>query len=151
MIRIANKDDVKDIIRVQKSAFGKISERLNSCSLPPMKETAEELEKKFDDNHIFVYEIDGKIVGSIRLEKSIESAEIRRLIVHQDYQKKGIGKELLQYILNFDKNIKRFTLFTENIENNPAVKLYKNYGFKIFKQKVMCDGTPLIWMEKLNS
>ena len=54
--------------------------------------------------------------------------------LYKKYRKKGIGTELMKQMLNILKirGFKQVSLCVH--KDNPAIKLYKNYGFKSFKE-----------------
>ena len=78
---------------------------------------------------IFVYQEENKIIGFIHLNELAEEAEIINIVVAENNRKKGIGNQLLVYVIDKVKT-KKVTLEVE-IDNNPAIKLYKKNGFKI--------------------
>ena len=56
---------------------------------------------------------------------------IYTLAVHPDYLKKGIGKKIMQLIINYSRTSKMKAIRLDVYETNaPAIKLYENCGFK---------------------
>lgn len=71
-----------------------------------------------------------KFVGFILARKALDEAEIFTISVHPDYQKQGIGKELLKYNLNLLLRNEIKNVYLEVSEDNQgAIALYKRAGF----------------------
>jgi ribosomal-protein-alanine N-acetyltransferase len=70
---------------------------------------------------------DEEVVGYIGVEKISDKNHIIKMAAHPDYRRMGIGKKLLENILN-DHEI--FFLVVR-ISNLAAQGLYEKYGFKI--------------------
>lgn len=97
-------------------------------------------------NTLFVARVEGKIVGSIILNHEAEKAYhnvrwsfetdysdvlvVHTFLVHPEFLKRGIGKQLIDYAVQYGKNLNIKALRLDVYENNiPAIKLYKNSGF----------------------
>ena len=83
---------------------------------------------KHDYVHIYVYEEDNKVLGFIQTEYHYEITDIINIAVDANYQGKGIGKRLIQYVLdncNSDK-----LMLEVKANNTSAIKLYESMGFK---------------------
>jgi ribosomal-protein-alanine N-acetyltransferase len=83
---------------------------------------------KHDYVHIYVYEENNNILGFIQIEEHFEITDIINIAVDKDYQGKGIGKELIQYIIDNTKSEK--IMLEVKANNDPAISLYTNMGFK---------------------
>jgi ribosomal-protein-alanine N-acetyltransferase len=83
---------------------------------------------KHDYVHIYVYEENNKVLGFIQIEEHFEITDIINIAVDKDYQGKGIGKELIQYIIDNTKSEK--IMLEVKANNDPAISLYTNMGFK---------------------
>ena len=86
---------------------------------------------------ILVLKGDGKILGMVSLLYSISTALggkvaiLEDMIIHRDYRKMGLGKELLGEAIRFSKerNCLRLTLLTD-FNNDAAINFYQHFGFK---------------------
>ena len=80
----------------------------------------------------FVYEEDEEIVGFILIDLFDDRAEVIDIAVSLLYRNKKIGDKLLKHIIEICKNkgCENITLEVK-VNNQPAIKLYKNNGFKI--------------------
>jgi ribosomal-protein-alanine N-acetyltransferase len=83
---------------------------------------------KNDYVHIYVYEEDNNVLGFIHIENHFEITDVINIAVDKNYQGKGIGKKLLQYVID---NTEAEKIMLEVKENNiAAIKLYESMGFK---------------------
>jgi putative acetyltransferase len=85
----------------------------------------------------YVASTDGKIVGTCAVKKrSVEKCEIKRLYVHKDFRRMGIGSVLLGKALEFaSEHYKTATLKT-NTSLGPAIALYLKTGFSVVKEEM---------------
>ena len=88
-----------------------------------------------------------KIIGFIAYEDKQDSVEIISLAVIPEYQKKGIGKLLLNQILDGLKG-RKIHLVTHP-RNTPAIILYLKLGFEIYglKENYYGDGQPRLLLK----
>ena len=92
------------------------------------------LTKLIDDGHQFIipYE-DGVAKGYACYKIYPDKARIEKLYVLPDQHKKGIGKLLLNYIIEKSKQEVNIIELNVNRQNN-AVDFYKKVGFEILKE-----------------
>lgn len=59
---------------------------------------------------------------------------LSRLIVKKEYRNKGIGQELLKYMINLckEKGYQQITVGVDT-DNKNALHIYKKYGFEIYE------------------
>lgn len=80
----------------------------------------------------FVTVVDGEVVGCCALEVySKRLAEIRSLVVKEEYQHQGIGKKLIMLCLKKAKKLKIF----EVLSVTSAVELFESSGFNTFNNE----------------
>ncbi len=84
----------------------------------------------------FVAFINGAIVGTCAVKKkSSEKCEIKRLYVHNDFRRMGVGSALLDKALKFaTAHYKTATLKTA-ASLEPAITLYFKAGFSLIKEE----------------
>ena len=80
------------------------------------------------------------------LENNQDLTHIQSLVVYPKYFRNGIGRKLVQFILDNYK-AKIFTVET-GINNHPAIKLYKNLGFQEQEQWDTNHGVRKVRFEK---
>ena len=131
-IRAARADDCHDIYELY-ACPGVVR---NTLQLPyvSLDKRKAQLQNSGADNYALVAELGGKVVGSIDISrKRNRLAHVASLgmAVHDDYQNRGIGTELMKAALDMTDNwlnIRRIELdvYTDNL---PAVHLYEKFGF----------------------
>ena len=101
----------------------------------------EDFEKMIQAKEIFVAKLQDEIVGYITFnikEKNNHSMRYRKqlqieaICVDEKNRGKGIGTELLKHIKEFGKENNCTDLYlTVNKENENAIKVYEEFGFKV--------------------
>ncbi|MFH2027822.1 MAG: GNAT family N-acetyltransferase [Nanoarchaeota archaeon] len=79
----------------------------------------------------------GKIYRSLKIAGYERCGHISNLYIEKDFRKKGISKKLVDELTDWFKkrDVKKLTLeLYEN--NNPAINLYHNLGFKNYSIKM---------------
>ncbi|WP_242985463.1 GNAT family N-acetyltransferase [Vallitalea okinawensis] len=125
--------DAKDVWELRRCP--KVLE--NTMTIPSVR--LEDVEKKLQNMgpnaHIYVAEVDNKVVGMVGIHvgqgpKRRHTADLG-IMVHDDHQGQGIGKQLMEAALDLADNwlnLKRVELgvFTDN---EIAIAMYKKYNF----------------------
>ena len=150
-IKKVTHEDLSSILHLQKLAYLSEAKLLNNYSIQPLTQTLEELEKEFSKGIILKIEdgMTNEIIGSIRSYEENDRVYIGKLMVHPDYQNRGIGTKLLKIIETYYKN-KTFELFTSN-KSEKNILLYKKNGYNEYKRKTVSENLELIFMEKINN
>jgi ribosomal protein S18 acetylase RimI-like enzyme len=139
--------DAEEILALQKLAYRSEAEIYNDFNIPPLVQTLESIEKDFEDQFFLKAITDGRIVGSVKVRTKEGTCYIGRLIVHPDFQNRGIGTRLMNEIERIFNTCKRFELFTgDKSERN--LYLYQKLGYKIFKTAKITDQTNIVFLEK---
>ncbi len=85
----------------------------------------------------FVYSVfdNDKLVGMGRIVEDGMFCMIYDVIVHKDYQNKGIGKMIMNNLLNFtkDKGYSSISLFVREDNAEFLIPFYNKLGFKLSK------------------
>ena len=126
-------DDIDQILEITTEAFNKYKELAGtSCSLAALNETRETIANDIENKIVLVAYINGKVVGSVRVEVTGDTAYLSRFGVSPDYQNLGIGKALMNLV---DINMK--VLGVKQIQLHTAAKVksliifYYGRGFYI--------------------
>ena len=88
-------------------------------------------------DRIWLAETNGRIIGSVAIVgHSKVDAQLRWFLVHPDYRRRGIGKELLKNALQFCKARRYKTIFLWTAsELEGAGHLYTSFGFRRTEEK----------------
>lgn len=79
---------------------------------------------------IYILENANQIVGALVIGTALDEGEILQFWIKSEEQKKGFGKILLQYGLDFFKKNQVISIFLEvRSDNVSALKLYEKLGF----------------------
>ncbi|AXY61065.1 GNAT family N-acetyltransferase [Acinetobacter sp. WCHAc010052] len=145
-IQDAEFDEAQQILELQKIAYQREAELYQDWNIPPLLQTLHQLELEFENHKILVAKLNDEIVGSVRGYADQGTLHIGRLIVHPDFQKRGIGSQLLMKIEQESK-CQRYELFTgqKSIQN---IKLYEKLGYQKFKTEKIHDELDFIYLHK---
>ena len=122
--------DIAELIKVD----GKIFEPYWKNSYSNFIETM----KSCNKNYLFKISSNRKLGGYAILGVTNGFTYLQRFGIHKDFQKQGLGGELLQYILLFAKlkNYKKMKLNTQE-NNEAALSLYTKNSFNVSKRKLI--------------
>jgi predicted N-acetyltransferase YhbS len=95
-IRPATESDFDRILKVQQAAFGEYASLYEVSAWTT--ETLDSIREDAKEKRILAAEADGVVVGSVRFWNVAGVCVIRLLSVRPDYQKRGVGKALMQEI-----------------------------------------------------
>lgn len=136
MIRVASNQDINKINKIGlliKEDFEKVFN------------IKEELTK--DYVQIYVYEEDNNILGFLHTEYHFEITDIVNIAVDINNQNKGIGKQLIDYLIDNTKSEKLMLEVRES--NSSAIALYTKCGFnEIHRRKNYYGNEDAIIMER---
>lgn len=83
----------------------------------------------------FVYSVwdNNKLIGMGRLLEDGIMCNIYDVVVHQDYQGRGIGKMVLNNLLDYtkDKNYTLISIFAQPENKDFLIPFYQKFGFKL--------------------
>ena len=98
---------------------------------------------KFDenDNHQYVLEVDGKVIGFINVgstdEKGYDNCgELHAIYIINGYKGNGYGKKLINIGIEELKKMGYNKMIIGCLEGNPSNEFYKHIGGKFIKKRV---------------
>jgi ribosomal protein S18 acetylase RimI-like enzyme len=141
-------EDAPAILTLQRLCYRSEAAIYNDYTIPPLTQTLEELRSEFG-SHVFLKALDnGGIIGSVRARKEQDTCAIGRLIVHPDFQNRGIGTGLMRSIEGRFPGAARFELFTgdKSIRN---IELYSALGYREFKRESLTPQVTFVYMKKV--
>ena len=146
IIKINNKRNkiAKEIRDIFQSSYAVEAEMLKAVDFPPLKRTVSQFLNS--SSEFYAYYLIKNIAGVIEIENQKNLIHIQSLVVYPKYFRNGIGRKLVQFILDTYKS-KIFTVET-GIDNHPAIKLYKSVGFQEQKQWDTNHGVRKVRFEK---
>jgi ribosomal protein S18 acetylase RimI-like enzyme len=146
LIQTANIDDAEEILTLQKLAYKSEAKLHDDFQIPPLVESLDELKDKFNTHVFLKATTDGKIIGSVRILQKDNTCHIGRLMVHPDFQNRGIATKLLMEIEDMFP-CSGFELFTgeKSVKN---IRLYEKLGYKRFNVEKPAPNVNLVFLEK---
>lgn len=98
-------------------------------------------------NKTYVIKDNDILVGFIHIQDLFDEIDIIDIVINSNYQRKGYGSKLLDYVFNA-YNDKKFILDVSS-ENISALSFYEHFGFKeINRRKGYYNGVDAIIMER---
>ncbi len=93
------------------------------------------IENLNNNEKIYVYKEDNKLVGFIHISINYEVADLLNIVVSKDYRNKGIATILMDYMItDLPKDVTRI-LLEVNEKNISAIKLYNKFSFEIINKR----------------
>ncbi len=148
-ISVAGREDFPEILTIQKLAYLSEAEIYGDYSIPPLRETLEELSRDAEESVILKCVADGRIIGSVRGTPKGDHVYIGRLFVHPDFRNYGIGKRLLAAIEAHFPDM-RYELFTGG-RSEKNLAFYEKAGYRRIRVEKVSELVNLVYMEKPGS
>jgi ribosomal protein S18 acetylase RimI-like enzyme len=140
-IELACVSDAEEILALQKLAFARFP-----SYLPPQQQTLSELQEQMM-THIVLKLMQGDcIAASVRVHIGNRICEIKRLIVHPQFQRQGLARQLMAEVEKRFANVDRLELHT-GVENEQSYALYTKLGYRELRRG-MSGADPVVYMEK---
>ncbi|WP_181347743.1 GNAT family N-acetyltransferase [Thalassobacillus sp. CUG 92003] len=133
----------EQIYNVQKVSYAQEARWMENHSLPPLSEKTDDIQAS-DETFWGVYD-DDRLVAFIAFESLDEEIQICRLATLPDWMNKGLGRRLLNRVLDLT-GIRKFFVMTGN-NNQPALGLYESEGFSPVKDVQTEEGITLTVLE----
>lgn len=147
-ITLADKDDLQQILQLQKECYKTEAELHDENNIPPLTQTYNSINQEFEEGMLFLKGIvDGTLVGSVRGQIKDDTALIGRLIVKKEFQNNGFGQLLMRKIENHLDNCIRYELFTGH-KSDKNIKLYQKLGYSEIRRQYINDKLTLVYLEK---
>ena len=101
----------------------------------------EEIDSKDDKCEHYLLEADNSPIGTARIRYIDNTAKIERVAILNSYQGNGLGRKLMEYIINDlrkSNNVNKAKLGSQTY----AVPFYEKLGFKVCSDEYMDAGIP---------
>lgn len=143
----AGPEDGAQILALQTLAYQSEAKLYDDWTIPPLTQTLFEIEAELETKIFLKAVFAGRIIGSVRAYLEAGTCRVGRLIVHPDYQGKGIGTLLMGRMEALFLHAERFELFTgfRSIDN---VRFYKRLGYQTYREAELSPKVRLVFMEK---
>jgi ribosomal protein S18 acetylase RimI-like enzyme len=143
----SNEDVGNQIFKVFQNSYKVEAQLINAYNFPPLSRSSKDI--KNSETLFYGFYENGCLAGVIEIVAKGKQLAIDSLTVDPKYFRKGIAGQLISYILDLFE-------FTEAIvetavANDPAINLYKKYGFVEFKQWTPAHGIRKVAMSLKNA
>jgi len=116
----------KEIRDIFQASYAVEAEMLKAIDFPPLKRTISQFLNS--NSEFYAYYLNQNIAGVIEIKNNQDLTHIQSLVVYPKYFRKGIGRKLVQFILDTYKS-RIFTVET-GLDNHPAIQLYTSFDFE---------------------
>lgn len=147
-IMTASVADAEAILALQKLAYLSEAERYRDFSIPPLKQTLDEMRDDLRQQVVLKAVHGAEIVASARAYEEGDTAFIGRVIVHPDLQGRGLGKDIMASVEARFPQVRRFELFTGHLSAR-NLGFYRGLGYHDFKTIVVSPALSFIYLEKM--
>jgi ribosomal protein S18 acetylase RimI-like enzyme len=147
IVEKAVEQDLDRILSLQKLAFREAGERYGIWDLPPLTQTHKDIAYEFTNRLFLKAVLSEKLVGSVRAHVHGDTCYVGRLVVHPDYQNRGLGCKLMNDIESRFPGASRFEVFT-GFRDEKNLYLYEKLGYRRFREQAIDDRLTMIYLEK---
>lgn len=140
--------DLPEILALQHLAYQSEAKLFSNQDIPPLRQTLEDLMAEYQKSGVSFWKVvsQGRIVGSVRIEKKQETVFIGKLMVLPAYQKQGIGSQMMEMVEKSHPDC-RMELFTST-RSIANIRLYEKLGYRKFRNQKINEELTLVFMEK---
>ncbi|PAE18561.1 GNAT family N-acetyltransferase [Bacillus sp. 7504-2] len=136
----------KEVLELQKRSYQVEAELIGSNEIPPLKETLAQLKQC---GEAFIgYFIDEELVGVLSFKIVKDVIDLHRVMVHPAYFRKGIAKQMVEYIEKKWES-RPMMIVSTGAKNLPAIKFYSRLGFEKSGESVFSDIGVIHFMKRL--
>ena len=143
----ASPGNASEILALQKLAYQSEARLNDDWTIPPLTQSFPEILSEFETRVFLKAMCDDMIIGSVRASQDSGTCQVGRLIVHPDYQGRGIGTLLMNKIEAAFPGAERFELFT-GIKSTDNIRLYRRLGYREYREEDLSPKVRLVFMEK---
>ncbi len=95
---------------------------------------------------LWIAESKGKAIGTVTImERSPQQAQFRWFLIHPGYRGIGLGRLLMEKVINFGREAGYCTIYLWTLKHLTAARtLYERYGFQLEEEK-----THFLWGQNL--
>lgn len=131
------------ILSIQRPSYQIEADLIGFQGIPALTETVEDIMSS-KETFIGFYE-DDYLLGVLSYEETDELVDICRLVVSPASFRKGIGRQLVTYVLEVVRGT-RDVIVSTGLKNVPAVTLYEKLGFEQESLVEIAPGVQLVKM-----
>ncbi|MFL1897231.1 GNAT family N-acetyltransferase [Aquimarina sp. 2-A2] len=115
----------KEIYRVFQVSYRIEADILKAENFPPLQRTVLDLQES--PTAFYGFYKAGQMAAVIEVKEEKDNTHIQSLVVDPDYFRQGIGKRLMDFVM--EQNTNAIYTVETGVDNEPACSLYKSLGF----------------------
>lgn len=131
---LADLATLEAIVRLQRASYAVEAELIGAASLPPMRETPEQLRGSRET--MLGAHLDGALAGVVGYVRDGDEVDIHRLAVAPSAFRRGVASALLDAIEAREAGVAHWTVGT-GTANAPARTLYERRGFVAVEERLL--------------
>lgn len=140
-------EDLPEILALQRLAFRSEADLLGCDTIPPLVQSLPDLVREFEAGMVLKAVSDeGVLAGSVRGCLDGDTLRIGKLMVHPDFQGRGLGRRLLT-TMEEECPSERCELFT-SVVSARNLELYGSMGYEPFRETELMPGVRLVYLAK---
>lgn len=143
-LNVEDADTAQRILELQRTAYRIEADMMETDDIPPMRDNESALKKCGES--FYGYEYEGAVIGLVSYHLKEGMLELCRLVVSPSYFRKGIGRQLVEFVLR-EPSWDLATVCTGSV-NEPALSLYKSEGFQEAEELEVSPGIILTRLEQ---
>lgn len=145
IVKILHKDPslANKIIAIQRPSYQIEADLIGFQGIPALLETVDDIMNS-KETFIGYYEND-QLLGVLSYEENEDLVDICRLVVSPASFRKGIGRQLVSYVLEEIRG-SRDVIVSTGLKNTPAVTLYEKLGFQQERTMEIAPGVYIVNM-----
>ncbi|EPD49463.1 hypothetical protein HMPREF1210_03362 [Paenisporosarcina sp. HGH0030] len=133
----------RELLALQRTSYQIEADLIGFQGIPALSETAEDI---VNSKEIFIgYYEDDQLLGVLSYEENEDFVDICRLVVSPASFRKGIGRQLVNYIVEEIRG-SRDVVVSTGLKNIPAVTLYEKLGFQQERTMEIAPGVQIVNM-----
>jgi ribosomal protein S18 acetylase RimI-like enzyme len=136
---------LEEIVALQRASYAVEAELIGAPSLPPMKDTPEQL--RASGETFLGAARTGRLLGIVSYKRDGATVDIHRLAVHPSAFRRGIAGTLLDALEAREGDAAHWIVGT-GAGNAPARALYERRGFAVTEERIVPGGIRWVRMDR---
>ncbi len=141
---------VEELLSLQTTAYRLEAKLIGFDEIPPLADTLETLRQSSDTFYGYLTG-SGLLAGAVAVEEERpDELTLTRMMVHPDFFRRGIATRLIEHVFALYPDYSAYIVSTGS-SNEPAMRLYRRFGFAPFRRESIAPGVELSTMRLRNA